>query len=277
MRDIDPTVREALREASLMLQNPKEAAILLAHHLKHDRLWLITHDDERVENVSDYFALVKRRLLHEPIEYITGSVSFYGETFHIAPGALIPRPETELLIDQAKEVIKTENIRRVAEIGTGSGIIAVMLARLFPDLQITATDINPEALKIAKANARKFDVSANINFVQTSFLEGINQNFDMIVSNPPYIAEGFPLDKPLAYEPQNALFGGIIGDEILREIIDIAIARDIPFLLCETGYDQKAPLSAYMEQKGIRNYRFYSDYSGFDRGFLAQRKGTFKE
>ena len=94
----------------------------------------------------------------------------------------------------------------------------------------------------------------------------------MIVSNPPYIAEGVALEKPLAYEPQNALFGGAAGDEILREIIDIAVSRNIPFLLCEMGYDQKAPLSAYMEQKGIRDYCFYRDYSGFDRGFLAQLK-----
>ena len=272
MRGSNPTVREALYEASLKLHNQKEAAILLAHHLGRDRLWLITHDDETVKNPSDYFALVKRRLLHEPIEYITGNVSFYGETFHIAPGALIPRPETELLIDHAKEIIEMNNIQRVAEIGTGSGIIAVMLAHFFADLQITATDINPEALKIAKTNARKFGVSDKITFVETSFLEGINQNFDMIISNPPYIAEGFALEKPLAYEPQNALFGGTRGDEILRKIIDIAAARNISFLLCEMGYDQKTPLSAYMTQKGIQNYRFYRDYSGFDRGFLAQPK-----
>ncbi len=272
MRESNPTVREALYEASQILQNQKEAAILLAHHLGRDRLWLITHDDKIVENPSGYFALVQRRALHEPVEYITQNVSFYGETFHIAPGALIPRPETELLIDQAKAVIETENIRHIAEIGTGSGIIAVMLARLFPDLQITATDINPEALKIAKTNARKFGVSDKITFTETSFLEGINQNFDMIVSNPPYIAEGFALEKPLAYEPQNALFGGAAGDEILREIIDIAVSRNIPFLLCEMGYDQKAPLGTYMKQKGIQDYRFYRDYSGFDRGFLARLK-----
>ncbi|RUM68777.1 MAG: peptide chain release factor N(5)-glutamine methyltransferase [Sulfurospirillum sp.] len=272
MRASSPTVKEVLKEASLTLQNQKEAAILLAHYLGRERLWLMTHDTERVENPEDYFALIQRRKDHEPIEYITGSVSFYGETFHIAPGALIPRPETELLIDRTKAIIEAEHICDIAEIGTGSGIISVMLARLFPYIHITATDINPRALQIARINAERFGVSDKIDFVHTSYLEGINRKFDMIISNPPYIAEGFALEQPLSYEPQDALFGGKEGDEMLREIITIAISRDVSFLACEMGYDQKAPLESFMKAKGIREYDFYQDYSGFDRGFTAKVK-----
>ncbi len=266
------SIREALKTASKELGNAKEAALLLASHLERDRLWLMTHDQVPLEDPEGYFALVSRRKAHEPIEYITRKVSFYGEEFFIRPGALIPRPETELLIDRAREIIASEKLERVAEIGTGSGIIAVMLAGFFPDLQITATDINPEALAIARENARRFGVEAQITFIETSYLEGINQKFDMILSNPPYIARDFPLEKPLGYEPQNALFGGERGDEILREIIDIAVARGVRYLACEMGYDQRAPLDDYMHEKGIDQVRFYQDYSGFDRGFIATLK-----
>jgi len=272
MRSSNTTVREALREASRILQNQKEAAILLAHYLGRDRLWLITHDDEIVENPSGYFALIQRRALHEPIEYITGSVSFYGETFYIAPGALIPRPETELLVDHARALIQEHQLTHIAEIGTGSGIIPVMLAHLIPGLHITATDINPNAIKIAQINAERFGVADRITFCQTEYLDGINQNFDMIVSNPPYIAEGFSLEKPLDFEPQNALFGGKEGDEILKNIIDLALMRDIALLACEMGYDQKERLENYLCTKGIDNIRFYRDYSGFDRGFVVRLK-----
>jgi release factor glutamine methyltransferase len=272
MKESNPTIKEVLKEASLMLQNQKEAAILLAHHLKCDRLHLLTHEHKKIEKSQDYFALVKRRLAHEPVEYITNAVSFYSENFYIAPGALIPRPETELLIDKAKEIIHKEKITKIAEIGTGSGIIAVMLARLFPNLEIVATDISTDALKIAKINAKNKAVSERIHFIHTSYLEGINQKFDMIISNPPYIAEDFELEKPLFHEPQNALFGGKRGDEMLCEIIDIAVEREVDYLLCEMGYDQRIPLENYMKQKGIRKISFYKDYSGFDRGFVADLK-----
>jgi release factor glutamine methyltransferase len=272
MKESNPTIKEVLKEASLMLQSQKEAAILLAHYLKCDRLRLLTHEDEKIKNPGDYFALVKRRLAHEPVEYITNTVSFYSEDFYIAPGALIPRPETELLIDKAKEIIHKEKITKIAEIGTGSGIIAVMLAYLFPHLEIVATDISKDALKIAQVNAKNKAVSDRIHFIHTSYLEGINQNFDMIISNPPYIAEDFELEKPLSFEPQNALFGGIRGDEMLCDIIDIASERKRGYLLCEMGYDQKIPLENYMKQKGIRKISFYKDYCGFDRGFVADLK-----
>ncbi len=271
MRD-NPTLKEALSQAAGALQNQKEAAILLAHHLKKDRLYLITHEDDILQDPDAYFALIRRREAHEPIEYITSRVSFYGEVFHIAPGALIPRPETELLIDHVKTVIEKNGFTRIAEIGTGSGVIAVMLARFFPHLKITATDINPDALAIARKNALDFGVAEQIELIHTAYLDGINQNFAMIVSNPPYIAEDFPLEKPLGYEPQNALFGGRRGDEILREIIDIACKQGVAYLACEMGYDQRAPLATYMREKGIEKFSFYQDYSGFDRGFVAQLK-----
>jgi release factor glutamine methyltransferase len=272
MHEESITIKEALKKASLRLKNQKEAAILLASHLGKDQLYLIAHDDETVEDPTAYEALVTRRLENEPIEYITQRVSFYSETFFIRKGALIPRPETELLVDKAAQIIRTKKIKSIAEIGTGSGIIAVMLAQLFPNVKITATDINEEALQIAKINADHFKVSDRISFIRTSCLDDLNRDFDMIISNPPYIQEGVVLEAPLGFEPQNALYGGKSGDEILRCIIDLAIDRSVSFLACEMGYDQREALAAYMQHKGIGNVSFYKDYSGFDRGFVAKIK-----
>ncbi len=267
------TIKDALKKASLILNNQKEAAILLAYHLQKDRLYLITHEENIVKECKRYFSLIQRRKDNEPIEYITNSVSFYDSEFFITKGALIPRPETELLIDKAKDIItKDQSIKNIAEIGTGSGIIAVMLVRLFKDITVTATDINKDALDIAKKNASDFGVSERINFVHTSYLDEIYEKFDMIISNPPYIQDGFELEKPLFFEPQNALFGGEKGDEILREIILLAKQRDSKYLLCEMGYDQKAPLEKFMNKQQITDIEFYQDYSSFDRGFVAKLK-----
>ncbi len=267
------TIKDALKKGSLILNSQKEAAILLAYHLQKNRLYLITHEEEILLQSTEYFSIINRRKENEPIEYITQSVSFYDSEFFITKGALIPRPETELLIDKAKYILsQNADITHVAEIGTGSGIIAVMLARLFKDITITATDINQEALNIAKKNARKFKVDDRIEFVHTSYLDGIYEKFDMIISNPPYIQDGFELEKALYFEPQNALFGGQKGDEILKEIILLAKQKDSKYLLCEMGYDQKAPLEKFMHEQQITDIDFYKDYSGFDRGFVAKIK-----
>jgi release factor glutamine methyltransferase len=184
---------------------------------------------------------------------------------------LIPRPETEILIDKALEVAKNfDGSLKVAEIGTGSGIISVMLATLIDDITITATDISNDAIAIAKQNAKNFNVKEKIEFIQTNYLDGIDNEFDIIISNPPYIADDFELEKNLSYEPDNALFGGVVGDEMLKEIIDIWHKRKTTYLLCEMGYDQKEPLTEYLNFKGIKEYSFYKDLAGFDRGFIAK-------
>ena len=259
------TIKEALKEASLVLKNPKEASILLQHLLGYDRVQLLLNEQKPLDLYDQYQALVTRCKENEPIEYITEKVSFYSREFFIKSGALIPRPETELLVDEALKI----KPKKVAEIGTGSGIISIMLALLIDDIKITATDISKDALEIAKINAKKFEVSDKINFVQTNYLDNIYDEFDMIISNPPYIADGFELEKNLDFEPENALFGGEVGDEMLKEIIDLWMQRSSPYLLCEMGYDQKEPLSKYLSDKGIKEFSFYKDLAGLDRGFIA--------
>jgi len=264
----DKTIKEALKEASLVLNSPKEASILLRDLLKYDQIQLLLKEDEKLTNYREYQELIKRRLDNEPIEYITNSVSFYSKEFFIKEGALIPRPETEILIDKALGILKDMKSPKVAEIGTGSGIIPVMLTLMVDDISVTATDISQDAIAIAKINAERFKVKDKIEFVKTNYLDGIYDKFDMIISNPPYIADGYELESNLDYEPQNALFGGVVGDEILKEIIDIWKKSQTPYLLCEMGYDQKESMKTLLADFSVE---FYKDLAGFDRGFVARK------
>ncbi len=263
-------IEEALRWAQERLRDVAErplleAEILLSHAIGEERVYLHTHP-RKVIDTTLFRRWVERRALHEPIEYIVGEVSFYGESFLIEPGVLIPRPETEILIDEVAKRLEGEE--RVAEIGVGSGVIAITLAKMFPKLQITATDINPKALSLAKKNMDRFGV--HIDLVHTSFLDGVKGEFDVIVSNPPYIRKGYPLAKNVAmYEPKEALFGGERGEETLLRIIDIFYASEAKMLACEIGYDQKEVIEAYIKEGSCT---FYKDLAGFYRGFILRRE-----
>jgi len=263
------SVKEALNKGSIALQDNKKARILLSFHLGLDALKLILHEEEILSDETAYFSLIKRAQNREPIEYITQKVSFYSEEFFIKEGALIPRPETEILLDKALQALEEIEKPKVAEIGVGSGILSVMIAKLKEDAIITATDISEEAIAIAKVNAEKFAVSDKITFVHTPYLADVHEQYDLIISNPPYIAHGFELEEHLSYEPDIALYGGQKGDEVLKGIIDLMHYQKKCILCCEMGYDQKESLERYMTQKGILAVTFYKDLSGFDRGFVA--------
>ena len=262
------TIKEALNKASKELQNGKEARILLSHYLEINPLALIIKENEEVPSCEKFFTLIERAKRDEPIEYITNEVSFYARDFFIQAGALIPRPETEILVDKTVEIAKNIQNPSIAEIGVGSGIISIMIALLVDDVHITATDISKDALDIAEINAKRFGVEDKITFIHTPYLiVNPDNKFDIIVSNPPYVADEAKVKKNLSYEPDIALFGGEVGDEILKNIIDIAAYHDNCILCCEMGYDQKKPLSNYIQSKGLKKADFYQDLSGFDRGF----------
>ncbi len=189
--------------------------------------------------------------------------------FFITPGVLIPRPETELLIDEvAKEMRGKE---RVAEIGVGSGVISTCLKLKFPNLSITATDISEQAISCASKNFKKFDV--NVELMHTSMLDGVAKEFDVIVSNPPYIAKDFPLERNVAlYEPHDALFGGEEGEEMLLALIELFLEKQAKILACEMGFDQKAKIEKFLQAKGFQGLvRFYKDLAGLDRGFILKK------
>lgn len=270
------TYKQIIKEYSLKLRDithipQKEVEILLLHILQKNTIWLHLNYNEECTCEQELSKLVTKRATDYPMEYITKRASFYGELFNVEPGVLIPRPETEILIDKCLEVLKDVKNAKVIEIGTGSGIISVMLALLVEDIKIIAVDINEKALDLAKANAQKHNVIDRITFIKSDLFENISLDvkFDLVVSNPPYIAQNYKLPKNVQYEPSNALFGGVVGDELLKNIIDSTKQREIPFLACEMGYDQKSPLTKYINEKyTVKKLEFYQDLDKFDRGFV---------
>ncbi len=261
--------KEQLKESC---ERPQyEAELLLAYHLKQDRMYLITHDRDILEDIEGYKALIQRRVANEPYEYIVGSASFYDIHLKVEEGVLIPRPETEILIDLVAEIIEKEHITCIAEIGVGSGAISVVLARKFPELQIISTDICDTPIKVAGKNIETFGLGKQIELRKSNLIDMVSEPVELVVSNPPYIAEDFLLESNVVdYEPKEALFGGRVGDELLKQIILDIKARDIKYLACEMGYDQKEPITSFVNEMGVKSIQFYKDLAGFDRGFVIE-------
>ncbi len=273
------TIKETIKKYAPRLKYvthipAKEIEILMLHILGKNTIWLHLNYNEPFLDEKELEKLVKKREDNYPIEYLINKATFYGENFIVEPKVLIPRPETEILVDNAIEIIKEfKREVKVVEIGTGSGIISVMLALLIEDIQIIAVDINEKALELARRNAAKHKVEHKIQFRLSNLYENImDEDIDMTISNPPYIANDYKLPKNVKYEPSNALFGGEVGDELLKDIIKGTYEKRIKYLLCEMGYDQKKPLEKYLNEFEIENYSFYQDYEKFDRGFTVEFK-----
>lgn len=269
-------IDEALVRATTLLgatpDARKQATLLMAHHLQKERTWLVAHGDVVLENEEAFWVLVERRASLEPLEYILGKASFYSREFHVRPGVLIPRPETELLVDVAVRVAKTIRSPRIVEVGTGSGIVAIMLALLVPEANIVATDISPTALDNARFNALSFGVEHRIEFVHTAYMDGLSGAVDLLVSNPPYIAKRASLEPHVLQEPHEALFGGERGDEVLHVLLENAHTHGVRHIVCEMGHDQKKSMQHALQALGAKDIVFYKDLAGFDRGFSATLK-----
>jgi len=266
-------VKDVLKEITTTL-NPhiprasREAQLLLMAHIQKDELWLITNQNAEIQELEKLLEWTMRRAQNEPFEYITNSVSFYSEEFYIDEGALIPRPETEILIDEVIKRVENKNaVMTFVEVGVGSGVISIMLALHFKNAKFITVDISPKAIKVAKKNIAKFGLENRIELRLGSLLEPISEKIDYLVSNPPYIAEDESLESNLSYEPQNALFGGSVGDEIINKLLDEVLKRNINFFTCEMGYDQKDKITSYLDNKQFNEIEFYKDLSDFDRGF----------
>ena len=275
------TVNDALKAASSKIApaceisgaNPARVAkALLTKHLGVKIEWIFLNLNRELDDSDGYFALAKRFANHEPLEYITGEAGFYGLSFNVKKGVLIPRPETEILVEKSLEILSNLPARKgppiVAEIGTGSGIISICLA-LNLNAKIIASDISDDALNLARENAAKFGVEDRTRFVKCAYLDQIYGQFDLLVSNPPYIARDYELDKFVLNEPHEALFGGAAGDEILKNIILVAKNRGVKYLACEMGYDQRESMQNALKFNGFEA-EFYQDLAGFDRGFVAR-------
>lgn len=249
----------------------KEVEILLLHILEKNVIWLHMHYDQMCDCEDVLKKLVLKRATYYPLEYITNKATFYGEQFFVAQNVLIPRPETELLVEKTINKLKSLNKpMKILEIGVGSGIISTMLALELQDVSITGIDINQDALLLAEKNIKYHNVQDKIVLKKSDLFSDISGSFDLVISNPPYIKNNYKLPKNVSYEPRNALFGGENGDEILKKIIDQTRKRKIPYLFCEMGYDQKKPLEDYFEKFSLNSIEFYQDYEKFDRGFLVE-------
>lgn len=246
--------------------SPNLAREMLSFVLNRPKEWLFLHADDEFDE-SEFTQILERFERGEPFEYISRKCEFFGREFKVDKNVLIPRVETEILVEKAIKIAREFNNPKILEIGSGSGIIAICLALELERAEILSVDLSEKALKIARENAT--NLGAKVEFTHSNLLDNVSGNFDIIVSNPPYIAKNYELDIWVKNEPELALIGGEKGDEILKKIVNSAKNR-CKFLLCEIGYDQKNSLKKELEICGFAS-EFYRDLAGFDRGFVAKK------
>ena len=218
-----------------------------------------------------------RRVEREPSAYIVGRREFWGLDFTVTPAVLIPRPETEQIVDEALARARRLPAARIADIGTGSGCIGIALAVELPQAHVVASDISEEALAIARSNAERHGVSGRMRFVATSYLDGIEESFDVITANPPYVKDG---DKPalargVRHEPDVALFGGAEGLRDIAGVLKAASGALAPdgWLMMEFGYGQEEAVEALVAaHPSLRLDRVQSDLQGIPRTAIIQRR-----
>lgn len=315
------TVREALREGISRLTDAHApshtlaAELLLMHALGRDRTWLYSHPESILDAsaIENYFVLIARRAAGEPTQYLTGHQEFWGVEFEVNPSVLIPRPETEHVVESAlkrlslrtdkivsRDAADTRNIR-IADVGTGSGCIAVALAKELPNAEIVATDISKEALAVAARNALRHGVADRVHFIHTDLLGALvtgeervtsheprpephhspitthqSQPFDLIVSNPPYVARDDTSSLPpevREHEPAMALFGGATGIEIYDRLIEQAVPLLVPggSLVLELGYNSAPHVRSLLENPAWCNIEITDDLAGIPRVITAEK------
>jgi len=280
LRDLVDAARTRLVAAGVPADEAAlDAELLLRDALGWDRAtWLSRRDEPAKPGAAGRFEItLNRRAAREPMAYIRGVQEFYGRPFQVRSGVLIPRPETELLIGEALTALAACSAPTVADIGTGSGCLAVTLALECARVSVVATDISTAALAVARANAADHGVAARIAFVATSLLEGVAGHFDLIVTNPPYVAE---VDAPLlapevvAHEPHVALFAGRDGLREVRAIVNTATSALAPggSLVMEVGAGQWPEVRAALAAAGLGTHaRVRHDLQGIPRAVVATR------
>ena len=250
-----------------------DARLLLEHVTACRHADLIAHPEQAMstDQSSRYESLVGRRAAGEPLAYLLGSADFYGLEFLVSPAVLIPRPDTEVLVDSALEKVVSLAAPRILDLGTGSGIVAVTLAHLCPAAKLTAIDVSPAALEVARTNAARHSVK--VTFLAGDWyapLGGVR--FDLIVSNPPYVTEGDPhlQQNGLPFEPRAALTDGVVGGDglaCIRSIISAAPSHLLPggWLLIEHGYDQARPERDLLSAQGWVDVASWCDLAMIER------------
>jgi release factor glutamine methyltransferase len=260
------------------VENPRlNAEHLLAHVLGRKRIELYL-EFERVLTESELAPLrnlVKRRNEGEPLQHLLGTTEFCGVTFLCDKRAMVPRPETEELVELVESKIENRELR-IVDVGTGSGVIALTLAVKFPDAEILAVDISDDALALAQENAGRVKLADRVRFLKSNLLENVEGCFDVIVANLPYISiqDRQSLSREVLHDPEVALFASAQGDELVRELIAQAPSQLRPggMLALEIGIGQSEALLSALAEKNYRDISFKNDYSGVKR-FLFARYG----
>jgi release factor glutamine methyltransferase len=276
------------------------AELLLLHVFGRDRTWLYAHPEEVVsdENARRFFALIARRAAGEPTQYLTGKQEFWGLEFEVTPDVLIPRPETEHLIEVALDRLALRELRagrpqtlsgeglHIADVGTGSGCIAIALAKELPGANICATDISPKALEVSRRNAARHGFSDRIQFIESNLLEclGVSPlatrhsplSFDLIASNPPYVArrEAAALPREVReHEPEIALYGGEEGYEFYAALIaqSAQLLKPGGILVLELGHDALSAVQPLLDTAHWTNVGVTNDLAGIPRVLAAEK------
>jgi len=270
----DATTVDALLETARRRIDRHDAEWLLAHVLGKPRSWLFAFGDRAVDagSASRFDALVQRRETGEPVAYLTGRRSFWTFELAVSPATLVPRPETERLVELALQRLPTDRPLRIADLGTGSGAIALALASERPLARVIATDASSDALDVARANAHALQLD-NVEFRQGDWFGCLHgERFDLVASNPPYIEAGDPHLDDLRHEPAAALASGADGLDAIRRIVAGAPAHlgEGGWLLLEHGWNQGAAVRALLSMGGFSEATTEQDLEGRDRVTLAR-------
>lgn len=277
------TVLEVLQATTAYLkkrnvENPRlNAEHLMAHALGRKRIELYLNFERALTEteLAPLRGLVKRRSEGEPLQHLLGTVEFCGLTFLCDKRALVPRPETEQLVEFVESRIENRELR-IVDVGTGSGVIALSLAAKIPEAKVLGVDVSEDALALAQENAARLNLSERVQFLKRRLLENAEDEFDLIVANLPYISiqDRHTLSPEVLHDPEVALFAGAQGDELVRELIDQARFRLRPggLLALEIGLGQSEALLSALAEKNYRDISSKNDYNGVTR-FLFARYG----
>ncbi len=293
----DNSIRALLRRSIEQLRSAQvssftlAAELLLLHATGRDRTWIYSHPEEIVPDgtADQFFELIRRRASGEPTQHLTGKQEFWGLEFEVSPDVLIPRPETEHLVEVALDRLAVREVRagrdprltgrgvEIVDVGTGSGCIAIALAKELPEAQVYATDISAKALRLARKNAARHGFENRIRFLESNLLASLSSlEFDLITSNPPYIALGEADSLPVEvrrYEPTEALFGGPEGYELYGDLVLQASRQLKPegLVVLELGHNSLAAVRPLFDPSKWTNIGVTRDLAGIDRVLSAER------
>lgn len=275
---VSAALHRGVQRLAELPQGRRDAQLLLLRVVGKDLAWLLAHPEVELtsEQAQRYDEWLTRRARHEPVQYILGETEFYGLRLKVTRDVLIPRPETEHVVEAALSRAPQDAAARICDVGTGSGAIAVALAHKRPQAQVTAVDVSRAALAVARENAEGHGVAARMRFIESDLLAAVRgERFDVVVSNPPYVANGEALERQVrAYEPRAALFAGETGLEAIQRLIPEAWEALVPggWLVMEMGQGQRDAVADLLGDWD--EVSFAADLQGIARVAIARRRAA---